>query len=63
MVEGSIAFDPEMELENSFLGILGSAVSVIFVPLGFGSIRAARRHGDGIGGEGRSGRGLRSARF
>ena len=41
MVEGSIAFDPEMELENSFLGILGSAVSVIFVPLGFGSIRAA----------------------
>ena len=40
VVNGSIAFDPEMELEASFLGILGSAVCRIFTPLGFGNIKA-----------------------
>ncbi|MGM9568228.1 MAG: ferrous iron transporter B [Clostridia bacterium] len=40
VVDGSIAFDPEMELEASFLGIIGSAVCWIFSPLGFGNIKA-----------------------
>ena len=41
VVDGSFLFDPEMELENSLLGILGSAICWIFAPLGFGNIKAA----------------------
>ena len=40
VVNGSVAFDPDMELESSFLGIIGSAVCWIFSPLGFGNIKA-----------------------
>ena len=39
-VDGGFGFDPEMELENSILGIIGNAVCWIFAPLGFGNIRA-----------------------
>lgn len=38
--DGSFAFNPDMELENSILGIIGGAVSWIFSPLGFGNIKA-----------------------
>jgi len=41
IVDGNLAFDPEMELSNSFLGIIGSAICWIFAPLGFGTIKAA----------------------
>ena len=41
IVEGSIAFDPEMDISNSFLGIIGNSIKWIFIPLGFGSIKAA----------------------
>ncbi len=41
VVDGRAAFDPEMELENSFLGIIGGALCWIFKPLGFGNIKAA----------------------
>ncbi len=41
IVDGNLAFDPEMELANSFLGIIGSAICWIFAPLGFGTIKAA----------------------
>lgn len=40
VVNGSFSFDPDMELENSLLGIVGGAVSWIFAPLGFGNIKA-----------------------
>ncbi len=40
-VGGKFAFDPDMALENSILGILGGAISWIFLPLGFGNIKAA----------------------
>lgn len=40
-IGGSFAFSTEMELENSLLGIVGSAVCGIFAPLGFGNIKAA----------------------
>ncbi len=40
LVSGRFLFDSEMELENSVLGIAGSAVSWIFAPLGFGNVRA-----------------------
>ena len=40
VVNGSVAFDPDMELESSFLGLIGSAVCWIFSPLGFGNIKA-----------------------
>ena len=40
VVNGSFSFDPDMELENSLLGIIGGAVSWIFAPLGFGNIKA-----------------------
>ncbi len=33
-------FDPEIELEDSVLGMIGNAVKWIFVPLGFGTIKA-----------------------
>ncbi len=41
VVDGAFVFDPEMELECSFLGILGNAICWIFAPLGFGNIKAA----------------------
>ncbi|MCI5691126.1 MAG: ferrous iron transporter B [Clostridiales bacterium] len=40
VVDGAFLFDPEMALESSVLGILGSAICWIFSPLGFGSIKA-----------------------
>ncbi len=40
-VDGAFAFSLEMELENSLLGYLGSAIKWMFAPLGFGSIKAA----------------------
>ncbi len=40
-VNGKFAFSPDMALENSILGILGAAISWIFTPLGFGTIKAA----------------------
>ncbi len=39
-VDGKFLFDPEMEMANSLLGIVGNALKWIFVPLGFGSIEA-----------------------
>jgi ferrous iron transport protein B len=33
-------FDPDMELEASVLGIIGNAAKWIFIPLGFGNIKA-----------------------
>lgn len=39
-VDGKFVFDPEMELENSILGIIGGAVSFVFRPLGFGTAKA-----------------------
>ncbi len=40
MMDGSFTFSTEMELENSVLGIIGSALCWIFAPLGFGNIKA-----------------------
>lgn len=40
-VNGGFTFDPDMELESSILGIIGNAVKVIFIPLGFGNAKAA----------------------
>ncbi len=40
-VNGSFGFALEMELEQSVLGIIGNALCFLFVPLGFGSIKAA----------------------
>lgn len=40
IVDGALTFSEELELSSSFLGIIGAAVSKIFVPLGFGSIKA-----------------------
>ncbi len=40
VVDGSFRFDADMELENSILGIIGSAVCWLFAPLGFGNIKA-----------------------
>jgi len=39
--DGAFGFHPDMELENSLLGIIGGAVCWIFAPLGFGNIKAA----------------------
>ncbi len=39
-VDGAFMFDAEMELENSILGYIGNALKWIFIPLGFGEIRA-----------------------
>lgn len=33
-------FDPDMELDNSILGMIGNTIKFIFVPLGFGNARA-----------------------
>ena len=38
---GSIGFDTDMQLESSLLGIIGNAIKTIFIPLGFGNIKAA----------------------
>lgn len=40
VVEGALAFHPDMELSESFLGIIGNGLKWIFAPLGFGDIRA-----------------------
>lgn len=40
IADGSFAFRTDMELENSMLGVLGNLLRWIFVPLGFGSIKA-----------------------
>lgn len=40
IVNGAVVFDTEMELESSFLGLLGGGISFIFSPLGFGNIKA-----------------------
>ena len=40
MVDGKFAFDIEMEMGNSLLGIFGNAVKVVFAPLGFGNATA-----------------------
>ena len=39
-VDGKFLFDPEMDMANSLLGIVGNAFKWIFIPLGFGSIEA-----------------------
>lgn len=38
---GGIGFDTDMQLESSLLGIIGNAIKTIFIPLGFGNIKAA----------------------
>ena len=40
MMDGVFTWSPDMPLESSVLGYLASLVSWIFVPLGFGSIKA-----------------------
>lgn len=40
MVDDGFAFDPELELDNSILGMVGNAVKWIFAPLGFADVRA-----------------------
>ena len=40
VVDGKIAFDIEMEMANSLLGIFGNAIKVVFAPLGFGNATA-----------------------
>ncbi|MGN0591112.1 ferrous iron transporter B [Ruminococcus sp.] len=40
VMDGSFTFSTEMELEDSVLGMIGSALCWIFAPLGFGSIKA-----------------------
>lgn len=40
VMDGTFAFSTDMELENSVLGIIASAISWIFTPLGFGNIKA-----------------------
>ena len=39
-MDGAFTFSTEMELENSVLGMIGSALCWIFSPLGFGNIKA-----------------------
>ena len=39
-VFGKGGFDPDMELEDSILGMIGNAVKWVFAPLGFADIRA-----------------------
>ncbi len=39
--DGKFRFAPDMELENSVLGMIGSAICWIFKPLGFGNIKAS----------------------
>lgn len=37
---GAFNFNPDMELENSILGYIGSGIQWIFAPIGFGNIKA-----------------------
>lgn len=39
--EAGFTFSPELELEQSILGVIGETVSIIFAPLGFGNAKAA----------------------
>ncbi|MBO5842547.1 MAG: ferrous iron transporter B [Clostridia bacterium] len=39
-VDGKFLFDPDMDMANSLLGIVGNALKWLFIPLGFGSIEA-----------------------
>ncbi len=41
MVDGSFGFNADMELSDSVLGVIGSAICWIFAPLGFGEPTAA----------------------
>ena len=41
MTEGGFGFDVDMELADSILGMIGTAVAWIFAPLGFGAPEAA----------------------
>ncbi|MBQ5725128.1 MAG: ferrous iron transport protein B [Clostridia bacterium] len=41
IVNGRFAFDPDMALESSLLGLLGGSIAWLFTPLGFGNIKAA----------------------
>ena len=38
--DGAFGWNPDIELENSVLGVIGNAVKWIFAPLGFDSIKA-----------------------
>ena len=40
VVDGAFLFDPEMDLGDSILGVIGGAICWIFSPLGFGNIKA-----------------------
>ena len=40
VVDGAFLFDPEMDLGDSILGIIGGTICWIFSPLGFGNIKA-----------------------
>lgn len=40
IVDGSFDFNPDMELEASVLRMLGSTVSILFMPLGFNNVKA-----------------------
>lgn len=40
VVDGAFAFDPDMELDSSILGVIGNTIKWIFVPLGFADVRA-----------------------
>ncbi len=40
MTDGHFGFNPDMELEESVLGMIGGAISWIFAPLGFANIKA-----------------------
>ena len=40
IMDGAFTFSTEMELENSVLGMIGNALCWIFIPLGFGNIKA-----------------------
>lgn len=40
VTDGSFGFHPDIELENSVLGYIGRGLQWLFVPLGFGNIKA-----------------------
>ncbi len=40
VTDGSFGFHPDIELENSVLGYIGRGIQWLFVPLGFGNIKA-----------------------
>ena len=41
VVDGKFVFDPELALDQSFLGVFGAAIAWIFIPLGFGNAASA----------------------